>query len=266
MKVRPPAVAGTFYPSSPAQIRKMVSSYIAEARPRLPKNGHRVRAVIAPHAGYAYSGPIAGSSYAALASLKDSVRTVFLFGPSHFVAFEGLALPDAEAFETPLGLVRIDPDAYRVASALPQVIVSAEAHASEHSLEVQLPFLQEVLPEVCVLPFAVGDASANDVVDVMERLLEMQHSAMIISSDLSHYLSYEAAQRADRDTSDRILRLEGPIQPDRACGAAPLNGLLRFAEDENLEPRLLDLRNSGDTAGDRSRVVGYGAFSFSNRL
>jgi AmmeMemoRadiSam system protein B/AmmeMemoRadiSam system protein A len=222
----------------------------------------RPKALIAPHAGYIYSGPIAASAYAQLAPLADRIRRVVLLGPAHRVALRGLALPGAAAFETPLGEVEIDEAAVAELRDLPQVVQSPAAHALEHSLEVQLPFLQTVLREFRLLPLAVGDASTDEVAEVIDRLWGGDETLIVISSDLSHYLSYADACRIDRSTVDTVLALEPVLDHAQACGATPINGLLRAARAHGLAPRLNDLRNSGDTAGDRSRVVGYASISF----
>ncbi|HEV7517332.1 MAG TPA: AmmeMemoRadiSam system protein B [Thermoanaerobaculia bacterium] len=264
--VRPPAVAGTFYPESRADLEEMVTGLLAAARAASPEGTRRVpKAVIAPHAGYIYSGPIAASAFMALAGSSGraaEIRKVVLLGPAHRVPVRGLALPEAKGFATPLGVVELDPEMARAASRLPQVRLQPEAHAPEHSLEVELPFLQVLLGRFTFLPLVVGDASGEEVAEVLEAVWGDEETAVIISSDLSHYLPYDTARQVDRETADAILRLEGPIDPRRACGAYPINGLLVAAERRGLVPELLDLRNSGDTAGDRRQVVGYGAFAF----
>ncbi len=221
------------------------------------------RALIAPHAGYVYSGAIAGSSFRQLLAAGPPVERVALLGPSHRFLFDGLALPDADAFSTPLGDVPIDAGLRERIEDLPQVSVSAPAHAQEHSLEVELPFLQEVLgADFTLLPLVVGSASAESVAEVLDRVWTDPRTLVVISSDLSHFLSYGEAAKVDADTAERILALDSRITGKRACGAIPINGLLLAVRRRGLSGRLLDLRNSGDTAGDHSRVVGYGAFEF----
>lgn len=258
--VRPAAVAGLFYPGSAAALSEMVAGLLAaQAVPA----GPRPKALIAPHAGYVYSGPIAASAFSTLSRSAETIRRIVLLGPSHYVAFHGLALPGHERLATPLGEVAIDPAGAALALRLPQVRVYPEAHAREHALEVELPFLQTVLPEEwSVVPLVVGEAPAEEVGEVIERLWDGAETVVVVSSDLSHYLDYAAAERADRATAEAILRLEGPLAPHQACGARPINGLLHAAKARGLRPELLDLRSSGDTAGDRSKVVGYGAFAF----
>ena len=256
--VRPTAVAGLFYPADPEQLAHDVQSMLAAAKP----HNLSPKALIVPHAGYIYSGPIAATAYAALAPVAKRIRRVVLLGPTHRVAVRGLALSDAEAFDTPLGRIRLDEAAARSISHLPQVIVSAHAHALEHSLEVQLPFLQSVLADFTLLPLAVGMATPEEVAAVLEALWGGAETLIVISSDLSHYLPYATAQRVDKDTVQAILRLDQPIETDLACGGIPVSGLLVAARRHRLTPHLLDLRNSGDTAGSHDQVVGYAAIAF----
>lgn len=257
--VRPAAVAGTFYPGSARALSELVEGFLAG---HAQANGARPKAVIAPHAGFVYSGSVAASAFRAW-SRSAAIRRVVLLGPSHFVPFHGLALPGHERFATPLGEVAIDPQGAVAALRLPQVRVYPEAHQREHSLEVELPFLQVALGnDWSVVPLVVGEAPAEEVGEVIDRLWDGEETVVVVSSDLSHYLEYDAAERADRATADSILRLDGPLASHQACGAGPINGLLHVARARGLRCELLDLRNSGDTAGDRSRVVGYGAFAF----
>lgn len=261
--VRPAAVAGSFYPVSPAVLARDLRSLLAEAPPAA---GFRAKAIIAPHAGYVYSGPIAASVYAPLHALRESIRRVVLLGPTHRVAVNGLAAPAVSAFATPLGVVAVDRAAIAAIAPLPQVVVSDAAHALEHSLEVQLPFLQAVLEQFALVPLAVGRASAEQVAEVLDRLWGGDETLIVISSDLSHYLPYPVARATDSETARQIVALEPRLDHQQACGATPVNGLLLAARRHGLKAQLIDLRNSGDTAGDRSRVVGYGAFAFSSEL
>ncbi len=256
--VRTPAVAGKFYPADPRDLARDVQGFLAAARPQavIPK------ALIVPHAGYVYSGAIAASAYAALKTIAPRIRRVVLLGPTHRVAVRGLALPDNEAFDTPLGRVKLDLKAMRSIERLPQVVVSAAAHALEHSLEVQLPFLQCLLTDFTLLPLAVGDATADDVAEVLEAVWGGEETLIVISSDLSHYLPYSAAQDIDSKTTEGILNLQPPSNHEQACGATPISGLVLAARKHHLTPKLLDLRNSGDTAGSKAAVVGYAAFAF----
>jgi AmmeMemoRadiSam system protein B len=221
------------------------------------------KAIIAPHAGYVYSGPIAASAYARLRAARDTVNRVVLIGPAHYVPFAGLAATSAEACATPLGTVPVDSEAVQQISQLPQVNVFDEAHAPEHALEVQLPFLQIVLGDFKIVPLLVGDASDADVTEVIEKLWGGDETRFVISSDLSHYHDYASARELDAATANAIecLRPED-IGREQACGYVPIRGLLLAAKTHGLRVETVDLRNSGDTAGPRSEVVGYGAWAF----
>jgi len=259
--IRPAAVAGVFYPGAAQELAREVAGLLAAARRETAAQAVP-KAIVVPHAGYIYSGPVAASVYAQLAPARAQIRRVVLLGPTHRVAVRGLALPAATGFATPLGEVEIDRPAVAALSGMPQVTESAAAHALEHSLEVQLPFLQTVLEQFTLLPLAVGDASPEEVAQVLDKLWGGPETLIVVSSDLSHYLAYRDAQDADRTTADAILSLSTDIGHDQACGATPLTGLMLAARRRGLRPSLVDLRNSGDTAGDTSRVVGYGAFAF----
>ena len=258
--IRPAAVAGMFYPGDPIELRHTVTDLLAHARPaeavRAPK------ALIVPHAGYIYSGPIAASAYARLADLRGRIRRVVLLGPTHRVYVRGLALPEAERFATPLGEVQLDRAGMQQVSGLPQVSRSAPAHQMEHSLEVQLPFLQAVLGDFQLLPLAVGEATAAEVAEVLETVWGGDETLIVISSDLSHFLPDALARKVDGGTVDAILALNSHLNHEQACGAIPVNGLLLAARKHGLHPVVLDVRNSSDTAGDPDRVVGYAAFAF----
>ncbi|MEO5699630.1 MAG: AmmeMemoRadiSam system protein B [Casimicrobiaceae bacterium] len=267
--VRPAAVAGTFYPAHAGALTRAVEACLADvAAPiaAIPAPASALspwpKALIVPHAGYVYSGPIAASAYARLVPARGNVRRVVLFGPAHRVALRGLAVPMATAFATPLGSVPVDADALAALADLPYVVTSEAVHADEHSLEVQLPFLQAILGQFSIVPFAVGAASGEEVATVMDRLWGGPETLLLVSSDLSHYHPYAAARRLDQCTADAVLALDPDLDHEQACGATPINGLLRCVAARGLVPTLLDLRNSGDTAGDRSRVVGYAAFAF----
>jgi MEMO1 family protein len=263
LAVRPAAVAGTFYPGSARLLAREVDTLLA-AVPRDERSARPPKMLVAPHAGYRYSGTVAAHAYALLAPWRERIRRVVLLGPTHRVAVHGLAAPTARAFETPLGRVPVDVAALAELARLPQVVSSDEAHAFEHSLEVQLPFLQRAIGSSAftLVPLAVGRASATEVEQVLEVLWGGDETLVVISTDLSHYLSHAQACAHDRATVDAILRLDAEIDHDQACGATPLAGALLAARARDLVPRLLDLRNSGDTAGDRSRVVGYCAIAF----
>ncbi|HQR69796.1 MAG TPA: AmmeMemoRadiSam system protein B [Burkholderiaceae bacterium] len=258
---RPPAVAGLFYPADPAELRSAVQRYLG-GLPAPDRAAAMPKALIAPHAGYVYSGPIAACAYARLLPRPKRIRRVVLLGPVHRVPVRGLALPSVERFDTPLGPVEVDAEARALLQELPQVGISDRAHAAEHSLEVQLPFLQQILGRFTLVPLAVGDATPEEVAAVLERLWGGDETLIVISSDLSHYLPYAAARSVDRATAETMLALAPTLDHEQACGATPVNGLLALARRRGLRAELLDLRNSGDTAGDRSRVVGYAAVAF----
>ena len=260
---RRPAVAGMFYPEAPVRLAADVRAYLAGAQARgIVADDAAPKALIVPHAGYVYSGPVAASAYAQLGATRNRIRRVVLLGPTHRVAARGLVLPAAGAFETPLGTVKLDRDAVSLALGLPQVRQSDAPHLQEHALEVQLPFLQVVLEGFEIVPFAVGAATAQEVAEVIDLLWGGPETLIVISSDLSHYHRYADAQAIDQASAERILALDPALDHDQACGATPVNGLLLCARRRGLRPALLDLRNSGDTAGDKSRVVGYAAFTF----
>jgi len=260
--IRPSAVAGLFYPEAPETLGGQVDAFLAAAARRVPADAPTPKALIAPHAGYVYSGAIAGSAYARLRSLRDRVRRVVLLGPAHRFAFRGLAVPSGEAFDSPLGPVPLDREGLDDILGLPGVGVVDEAHRDEHALEVQLPFLQRSLGDWRLVPVVVGDASPEAVASVLERLWGGAETLIVISSDLSHYHHYSTAQKRDAKTSTAIESLASQeITAADACGARPINGLLRLAQARDMRATTLDLRNSGDTAGPRDRVVGYGAWS-----
>jgi len=256
--VRRPAVAGLFYPADPRALAREVERLLAQstAAPAPPP-----KAIIAPHAGYIYSGSVAASAYTRLRAARDTIRRVVLLGPAHRVWFHGLALPSTQYFESPLGRVPLDAQALERIVDLPQVTVNDRAHAEEHSLEVHLPFLQTLFADFALVPLVVGQADAAEVGEVIERLWGGPETLIVVSSDLSHYHPYETAQRLDRATSAAIeaLRYEAIGDAD-ACGRIPVSGLLYVARRRGLAVRTIDLRNSGDTAGPRESVVGYGAY------
>jgi hypothetical protein len=258
--IRPAAVAGLFYPGEPAALKHTVADLLASASRGEPLRA--IKALIVPHAGYVYSGPVAASAYARLAAQRDRIRRVVLLGPAHRVYVRGLALPEAERFASPLGEVELDLEGMQQLKDLPQVIKSAAAHQMEHSLEVQLPFLQQVLGDFQLLPLAVGEATAAEVAEVLERLWGGSETLIVISSDLSHFLSDAAAREVDGGTVDAILKLDSHLNHEQACGATPINGLLLAARKHGLHPVLLDVCNSSDTAGEPERVVGYAAIAF----
>jgi hypothetical protein len=260
--VRPPAVAGTFYPRGPKRLADEIDRLLETGAPAA-RETRTPKALIAPHAGIVYSGPIAASAFRLLAPARGRIRRVVLLGPSHFVPFRGLAPPSAGAFATPLGEIAVDREALASLADLPQVAERDDAHAREHSLELHLPFLQRALGEFSLVPLAVGLAEPEEVAAVLDRLWDGEETVVSVSTDLSHYLPYETARRRDRATAEAILALRGEaVGRDDACGREPLRGLLHAARARGLAAELLDLRSSGDTAGDRRQVVGYGAFAF----
>jgi len=256
---RPPAVAGAFYPGSPAALSATVDQLLAEVS---TVAATQPKALIVPHAGYIYSGSTAAMAYGALSPWHAMIRRVILLGPTHRVAVDGLAVPKAGAFATPLGSIPLDVATIARLAELPQIVFSDHVHAQEHSLEVHLPFLQRVLDDFTLVPLAVGHASPRDVAEVLDLLWGGPETLIVISSDLSHFLPYAAANQVDRDTCQHILQLATDIRPEQACGAYPINGLLLAARQRGLVPQLIHRCNSGDTAGDKQRVVGYAAFSF----
>lgn len=259
LHVRQPAVAGRFYPASPTVLRATIDRYLEAAR----KSGTFPKALIVPHAGYKYSGPIAASAYAALAPKRDMIRRVVLLGPAHRLMFDGLAASAAGAFRTPLGSVPVDRLAVERALELPQVQILDAAHRDEHCLEVQLPFLQMVLPEFQVAPFLVGNATPEEVGQVLELLWGRDETLIVVSSDLSHHHEWGEARELDRGAAQAIEILDpGRLGSEQACGSIAIRGLLLAARKNGLAAQTLDRRNSGDTAGPRDRVVGYGAFVF----
>jgi AmmeMemoRadiSam system protein B/AmmeMemoRadiSam system protein A len=258
--IRPAAVAGMFYPREPRALAAEVQALLGGVEDVAPRLGFP-KALVVPHAGYIYSGPVAARAYDELAGARGVVRRVVLLGPVHRVPVRGLAAPSAGAFETPLGAIPVDHAALHALRDLPQVVRSDPAHAMEHSLEVQLPFLQTMLGEFTLVPLAVGMASVAEVAEVLERLWGGPETLIVISTDMSHYHSYDQARSVDAATLVRIAAYATDIDHDEACGATPLNGLLAFARERKLALRLLAACNSGDTAGGRDRVVGYSSLA-----
>ena len=258
--VRNPAVAGSFYPADAVELKAQVWQFLDQIQPLAEPPP---KAIIVPHAGYVYSGPIAASAYARLFAARDSIRRVVLLGPSHRVGFHGIAISGMEAFATPLGRIMIDQAVLQLLERQPEVGFLEQAHAREHSLEVHLPFLQEVLDHFQIVPLVVGDAQPAEVGAVLETLWGGPETLIVISSDLSHYHDYATARLLDDATSKAIeaLRFED-IGYEQACGRNPINGLLWVARRKALHGETIDLRNSGDTAGARDQVVGYGAYVF----
>jgi MEMO1 family protein len=260
-RIRPPAVAGTFYPADAARLRGVIEGYLDDAG--CSRAGRPPKAVIAPHAGYVYSGPVAGRAFAALAEIASEIRRAVVIGPAHYVAMRGLAAPTVEAFRTPLGDVPLDRDAIAELLDLPQVALADAPHQPEHALEVELPFLQAVLGEFALVPLVVGEATPVEVAEVLDRLWDGTATMIVISSDLSHYESYARAREHDGATAAAIERFDhSALGPRDACGHLPIAGLLLEARRRGMQALRLDLRNSGDTAGTKDQVVGYGAWAF----
>lgn len=255
-QVRPPAVAGTFYPGNAVQLSHDVEHLLQEAA----TTASCPKAIIAPHAGYIYSGPIAAALYSRVKNAADRITTVVLLGPSHRVGFEGIAASSADMFRTPLGDIPLDKSQIGQIIGLPNTGYLDKAHDQEHSLEVHLPFLQAALNEFQLIPLVVGDAAPEDVARVLQNLWGGDETLVVISSDLSHYQNYTEAQSTDRETALQIESLSNSIKGDQACGCRPINGLMQLARQKSLSVEAIDVRNSGDTAGTKDRVVGYGAF------
>jgi AmmeMemoRadiSam system protein B/AmmeMemoRadiSam system protein A len=260
--VRSPAVAGMFYPAEPSKLAAEVDQMLAEAA-GTHHDAIAPKALIAPHAGYVYSGLVAASAYSRLARARKLIRRVILLGPVHRVPVRGLALPGVSAFATPLGSIDLDQEAIAAVRSLPFVVESPAAHELEHSLEVHLPFLQRLLDDFKLVPLAVGDATREQVAQVLDLLWGGDETLIVVSSDLSHYLPYDAAREIDHETARMILDLRSDIDHRHACGGTPVNGLMLAAHRRRMKVQLVDLRNSGDTAGGRDRVVGYGSFVLS---
>jgi hypothetical protein len=259
--IRAPAVAGTFYPADAGRLRVAVGDCLAAG------DGSRAaatpKAVIAPHAGYVYSGPVAGHAFASIAEHAPRIGRVVVIGPAHFVPFRGIAVPTAEAFRTPLGDVPLDRAALEAIRDLPQVRFADAPHQPEHAIEVELPFLQIVLDDFALVPLLVGDAAPEEVAQVLDSLWGEHDTSVVISSDLSHYEPYARAREHDAATAAAIERLDfAGLGPRDACGWLPIAGLLCQARRHRMQALRLDLRNSGDTAGPRDQVVGYGAWAF----
>lgn len=259
--VRAAAVAGSFYPADPNTLHMQLVEMLGAALP-LETLAIGPKALIVPHAGYIYSGAVAANAYASLGPAREQIRRVVLLGPCHRVAVRGMALPASLQFDTPLGALEVDREHWLALQQRPGVIVSDAAHALEHSLEVQLPFLQTQLEHFTLTPVLIGSADPKAVAALLEAVWGGPETLIVVSSDLSHYHSYREANWCDRASVEQILRLDPRLDHDQACGATPVNGLLLAAERHGLKPHLLDLRNSGDTAGDRNRVVGYASIAF----
>ena len=264
--IRSPAVAGTFYPAEPAVLRQQIAGFLAEADNAPPTGSALPKAIIGPHAGYVYSGAVAARAYARLAAVRGKISRVVLIGPSHYVSFQGLAVDTAEAWTTPSGTVLLDTEAIAALRRLPQVGELEAAYTREHALEVHVPFLQQVLGDFRLVPIVAGTCAPEAVAAVLDALWGGPETLIVVSTDLSHYLDYAACQRLDTSTAAAIERFDiDAINPIGACGAVPTRGLLLAARRRGMTIERLDLRNSGDTAGPRDRVVGYGAWALHPR-
>jgi MEMO1 family protein len=260
-RVRPPAVAGTFYPADAARLRSMIAGYLDDAGD--PHGERAPKAVIAPHAGYIYSGAVAGHAFAAIGERTSEISRVIVVGPAHYVPIRGLAAPTVQAFRTPLGDAPLDREAIAEILDLPQVALADAPHQPEHALEVELPFLQTVLGDFALVPLVVGEATPREVAEVLDRLWDGAATLIVISSDLSHYEPYARAREHDRATAAAIERFDhAALGPRDACGYLPSAGLLIEARRRGMQALRLDLRNSGDTDGTKDQVVGYGAWAF----
>ena len=259
--VRNPAVAGQFYPSDPAQLSREVKEYL-KVSPSVPDsiNSKKIKALIVPHAGYMYSGSIAGSAYSLLPRQNKNIKRVVLLGPSHHVTIRECATSSADVFSTPLRDIQLDRKLINELEKSAQINCHDNAHTQEHSLEVQLPFLQECLTDFSLVPLVVGQWSLDQANLFFDKISRLENTLIIISTDLSHFHSYKEAQNIDANTSKKILQFESDFNGEQACGCQPLNALLHWAKQQDWNIKMLGLKNSGDSAGDKDRVVGYGSF------
>jgi len=258
--IRPTAVAGLFYPANASELSQIIQNELSQVKPSATIQ--QPKALIVPHAGYIYSGPIAATAYAQLLPYHQQINRVVVIGPSHRVDFHGLAVSSAHYFDSPLGTVAIDQKAIEQLLTITDVHQLDQAHKQEHSLEVQLPFLQQVLDQFCIVPIVAGNASPELVATVLKAVWGGPETLIIISSDLSHYHDYQTAKKMDQITSHAIETCNPTISSENACGCIGVNGLLNLADEKQLTVTTLDCRNSGDTAGKKDSVVGYGAYLF----
>ncbi len=256
MTTRQPAVCGSFYPEQANELESSVGDMLSAA----VHSTLKPKALIAPHAGYIYSGEIAASAYHCMEAVSASIKRVVLLGPSHHVAFSGVATPGCDAFLTPLGSVPLDQNAIETIELHPDVMPMPVVHEKEHCIEVHLPFLQTVLTDFSIVPLVVGDVEAPIVAELIETLWQDDETFIIVSTDLSHFLPYDKAQIKDKKTNEHIVTLNADLDGRQACGCRPLNGFLQTCQKQQLTITNIDLRNSGDTAGSKDRVVGYGAY------
>ena len=259
MTTRPAAVAGMFYPAPAHELQTLVNTLLQSGQPQAVKKS-APKVLVVPHAGYIYSGSTAASAYNLLKPYADQIRRVVLLGPAHRVALRGMALPSNDHFETPLGKIRLDTNAINRLKQLPAIDIFDAAHTLEHSLEVQLPFLQTVLSDFTLIPIVVGDTTPEEVKTVINDCWQ-DDTLFVISTDLSHFLNYNSACTVDNNTINHILAFDNHLHGEQACGCRPLNGMLLTAKEKKLQIDFIGYCNSGDTAGDKERVVGYAAFS-----
>ena len=260
MAVRSPALADLFYPGQSRELQRFVSHSLKKASLALPPLPSPPKAIIVPHAGFIYSGQTAAYAYASI--WPKNIRRVVLLGPSHRVAFYGMAVPSYDQFETPLGKIEIDSELIDQALLHTRVEANDAAHAQEHSLEVQLPFLQQLLGDFTLLPICIGSVEAEAVAQVIESLWHHDDILFVISSDLSHFHSDQEARRLDQQSIQMILNQQAALDHEQACGATGINALLKVTCKHHLIAQLLDYKNSGDSAGDKESVVGYTSIAF----
>lgn len=260
MNIQSSVVAGMFYPADPDELTDLLQTFFAQ----IPKEYTKIpKAIIAPHAGYIYSGLTAAFAFACLKNLQQKLKRVIVIAPSHRHPFHGIAISSADFFQTPLGKISVDRETLKKLAKFPQVLELDIAFASEHALEVELPFLQTQLQDFQLIPLLAGDASADEVCKVLENLWEDKSTLIVASSDLSHYHPYNVAQKLDLKTIHKMLALDYEnLHGEEACGYIGVRGLLKMAKNNHWHAHLIDLRNSGDTAGDKNQVVGYGAIHF----
>jgi hypothetical protein len=256
--VRPAAVAGTFYPGSPGELGTTIDQLLDAARATPVVKAGTPKALIVPHAGYIYSGAVAATGFARIAAGADRLERVVIISPAHRVYVEGLTWPGTTHLRTPLGEIEVDVAAIR---EIPELVAHPAAHAREHAIEVELPFVQRLAPRAKVIPIAASHASPALVGKVLEQLWGGPETLIVISSDLSHYHPYADAHERDRRTAAKIIALDTGLEGEEACGCTGINGLAWVARRRHLRVEVLDLRSSGDTAGPRDEVVGYGAFA-----
>ena len=258
-KIKQADVAGMFYPGEEASLRQMVDGFIQKAL----SFDLRPRAIIAPHAGYIYSGSIAGTAYKTIAAVRDQIENVIIMSPAHRFYLRGIALHMADAFATPLGNIPVNIGIVKKIKQFSSVQWEERSFIQEHGLETHLPFIQRAFkPGIKIVPMIVGECQESEVAEILESVWEDPRNFVIISSDLSHFHSYADAKKLDRNTVDLIQNLDSQsLDTEFACGHYPICGLLNLARNRKLKIKALDIRSSGDTAGSKESVVGYGSFA-----